>query len=72
MTQQAITGAWYIAGRQELDLLFPSGRRYRYSKVPEHVARAFAQAISKGAFFNRQIRSRYRCRELGERLEQVA
>ena len=72
MTHQAITGAWYLAGRRELDVMFPGGRRYRYANVPIHVARGFGDAASKGAFFNRQIRNRYPCRELGEELEPAA
>lgn len=72
MTHQAITGAWYLAGRRELDVMFPGGRRYRYANVPAHVARAFGEALSKGSFFNRQIRGRFLCRELGVELEQVA
>lgn len=72
MINQAITGAWYIQARRELDLLFPSGRRYRYANVPAEIAERFAVAESKGQFFNRHIRNLFPCRELGEELEQVA
>ena len=72
MTNQVISGAWYLENRRELDLLFPSGRRYRYANVPPHVARAFGEAESKGMFFNRQIRNRFACRELDALLEDVA
>lgn len=72
MTSSAITGAWYLPTRQELELLFTSGRRYRYFGVPAVMAERFAEAFSKGQFFNREIRSRYRCIELDERLSQVA
>ncbi len=60
-----IGGAWYLPHRQELDLLFTSGRRYRYSHVPSGVARGFVEAASKGGFYNREIRNRFPCRELG-------
>lgn len=72
MTSQAIIGAWYIASRRELDLLFPSGRRYRYSNVPAELAHRFADAEVKGRFYNSEIRNRFACRELGEEMLQVA
>lgn len=72
MTSSAITGAWYLPTRQELELLFTSGRRYRYFDVPAVMAERFAAAFSKGQFFNREIRNRFRCIELDERLSQVA
>ncbi|QIK97079.1 KTSC domain-containing protein [Sphingomonas sp. HDW15A] len=72
MTSSAITGAWYLPTRQELELLFTSGRRYRYFGVPAVMAERFAQAFSKGQFFNSEIRNRYRCLEIDERLSQVA
>ena len=72
MTNQVISGAWYLENRRELDLLFPSGRRYRYANVPASVAHAFADAESKGMFFNREIRNRFPCRELDEVLDAVA
>ncbi len=62
-----IRGAWYLPDRQQLDLLFVSGRRYRYSNVPFAVARKFVEAPSKGRFYNAAIRNRFPCREiLGE------
>jgi hypothetical protein len=65
MTSSVIRGAWYIPDSQELDLLFVSGRRYVYSDVPVSVARAFVSAPSKGGFYNREIRNRFACREVG-------
>lgn len=61
-----IDGAWYLTDRKELDLLFASGRRYRYSHVPLAVARGFGEAASKGRFYNAEIRNRFPCRELGD------
>ena len=72
MTSSAITGAWYLPTRQELELLFTSGRRYRYFAVPPVMAERFAEAYSKGQFFNSEIRGRYRCLELDGRLSKVA
>lgn len=65
MASSVIRGAWYVPDREELDLLFVSGRRYVYSQVPPTVARAFAEAQSKGRFYNDRIRNRFACREVG-------
>ena len=46
------------AGR--LDIVFVSGRRYAYHDVPTEVYEGFAQAFSKGEYFNAHIRDRYR------------
>ncbi len=59
-----IRGAWYLPERRQLDLLFTSGRRYIYSNVPMTVASRFAEAQSKGRFYNAEIRNRYPCREV--------
>jgi hypothetical protein len=60
-----IRGAWYLPERRQLDLLFTSGRRYVYSEVPLAVATGFSEAESKGRFYNREIRNRFPCREVG-------
>ena len=60
-----IRGAWYLPERRQLDLLFTSGRRYVYSNVPMLVASRFAEAPSKGRFYNLEIRNRFPCREVG-------
>ena len=54
----------YQPAAGELEVIFTTGRRYLYAKVPQEVADAFRGAFSKGAFFNRYIRDRYPCREL--------
>lgn len=56
----------YDPGNRTLDVTFVSGRRYRYTEVPEAVAEAFARARSKGRFFNARIRDAYRCVEFDE------
>ena len=60
-----IRGAWYLPERRQLDLLFTSGRRYVYSDVPMLTASRFAEAESKGRFYNLEIRDRFPCREVG-------
>ncbi len=60
-----IRGAWYIPDSGQLDLLFNSGRQYRYSGVPVTIARSFVEAPSKGRFYNDEIRNRFPCREIG-------
>lgn len=62
-----IRGAWYLSERHELDLTFTSGRRYIYSDVPMDVAEAFRDALSKGRFYNAEIRNRFPCRRVDER-----
>ena len=60
-----IRGAWYLPERRQLDLVFTSGRRYVYSNVPPATASRFAEAESKGRFYNLEIRNRFACREIG-------
>jgi hypothetical protein len=66
MSSSIIRGAWYLPERRQLDLLFTSGRRYRYSEVPIDVAHGLVAAPSKGRFYNASIRNCFPCRELGE------
>ena len=72
MTSTAIRSAWYLPEREELALLFASGRRYRYFGVSPALARRFSDAASKGQFFNREIRGRFRCSEADCALPKVA
>ncbi len=72
MTHPAIRGAWYQASRRTLDLMFSSGRHYRYSNVPAEVAEQFARAESKGRFYNREIRGHFACAQLDAELEAAA
>ncbi len=43
-----------------LELEFRSGAIYRYFAVPQAVFEGLIAAESKGAFFNRNVRSRFR------------
>ena len=67
-----IRAAWYQPGRRTLDLMFGSGRQYRYTNVPADIARRFACASSKGRFYNGEIRGRYASTDLGAELDAVA
>ena len=50
----------YDSHTHRLDVRFVSGRLYSYFDVPERVVEAMRRATSKGGFFNRRIRDRYR------------
>jgi hypothetical protein len=54
----------YRPESEELDILFTTGRLYRYGAVPPEAARAFRAAFAKGRHFNARIRGRYPFREL--------
>ena len=54
----------YDAERNELTVTFVTGRIYLYALVPPDVAAAMRSALSKGTYFNREIRNRYPAREL--------
>lgn len=64
MPSTAIRAIHYNAEREQLQITFVSGRAYVYLNVPESVYAAFTSSTSKGAFFNRFIRDRFRHREL--------
>ena len=55
----AITEIDFDAERGKLLVRFISGERYVYVGVPGEVCRSFADADSKGRFFQAQIRDRY-------------
>lgn len=51
---------------QALDIEFTTGRVYRYHGVPEELVQEMRCWMSKGAFFNRRIRTAYACTRLPE------
>jgi hypothetical protein len=55
----------YSPDRAELTVEFVTGRRYIYSAVPQDAADALRAAFAKGIHFNRYIRGRFDCREIG-------
>ncbi|MES2444618.1 MAG: KTSC domain-containing protein [Pseudomonadota bacterium] len=53
--------AWnYDEAEQRLDIVFVSGRRYRYHEVPPPIVAGMREAFSKGSYYNRRIRDRFR------------
>ena len=57
----SVIRSWnYDPDAARLDILFVSGRRYSYHDVPERIAQGMRKAVSKGSFFNRRIRDRFR------------
>ena len=47
-----------------LDLAFRSGRIYRYFAVPPPIVEGLIAAASKGAYFHRHVRNRFRYQRL--------
>jgi len=64
MPSTAIRTLFYDPAKRELWVTFVSGRRYVYAEVPPDVFDAFKTASSRAAFFNHEIRDRYRFREV--------
>ncbi len=62
-----IHGAGYDRASQVFEVVFTSGRRYRYENVPECVYEAFLVARSKGRFMQSEIIEAYRGYEIHER-----
>ena len=59
MPSSVIRAFRYDASRSELLIVFQSGRRYVYQRVPEETYKAMMTAFAKGEFFNAEIRGRY-------------
>ena len=59
MPSSVIRGFRYLAHEHQLEIVFVSGRRYRYLEVPAKTYAAMREAFSKGEFFNEQIRDRF-------------
>ena len=55
-----LTAAGYDESRGQLQLDFLDGSRYLYFGVPSQTFRDLLGAPSKGSFFNRHIRGRFR------------
>ncbi len=64
MPSTAIRNFDYDEDEQQLVVTFVTGRTYVYEAVPREVYDAFRSASSKGGFFNRFIRDRYRFSEV--------
>ena len=59
MPSTVIRAAYYRPDEAILDILFTTGRRYFYHRVPPEEADRFAAAFSKGRYFNAHIRDKY-------------
>lgn len=66
MPSTVIAAFSYDPPSHTLAVRFTSGRRYRFHDVPLETYEAMRTAFSKGSFFNRQIRGRYRHTEDGQ------
>jgi hypothetical protein len=61
-----IDGYLYLPSQDILLLTFKSGMTYAFPSVGRSVVTGFEQAHSKGVFFNRCIKNRYRAAKLDE------
>ncbi|MGQ0533896.1 MAG: KTSC domain-containing protein [Caulobacteraceae bacterium] len=64
MPSTAIADIEYDPERKQLRITFVTGRIYIYEDVPIDVFEDLMSTSSRGAYFNRNIRSAYECREL--------
>jgi lysyl-tRNA synthetase class 2 len=62
-----MTQVEYDDDAQELDILFASGKRYRYFGVPPDIYAELLDAESKGQFFNEEIKDVYPFSEVRSR-----
>jgi lysyl-tRNA synthetase class 2 len=60
MPSSVIRTFWYDPADRHLDVVFVSGRRYRYHNVPDEIYGEMRRAFSKGEFFNENIRDHFR------------
>jgi lysyl-tRNA synthetase class 2 len=60
MPSSVIRTFHYDPAEHRLDVVFVSGRRYRYHDVPDELYGEMRRAFSKGEFFNEKIRDRFR------------
>ena len=60
MPSSVIRSWTYDEAAHRLAIEFVSGRLYAYHDVPPRIAEGMRKAISKGSFFNRRIRDRFR------------
>ena len=62
-----IAGVEYDDETRELDILFSSGKTYRYFDVPAEVYAMLLDAETKGQYFNEEIKGAYRYAEVSKR-----
>ena len=59
MPSSVIRRFGYRPDDASLEIIFVSGRRYRYLDVPPDLYQQMRDSFSKGEFFNRHIRDRF-------------
>jgi hypothetical protein len=64
LESKALASAAYSSRRRILDLEFRSGAVYRYFDFPRQQYEAFLAADSRGGYFSRKIRDRFRCQQI--------
>ncbi|XZF16344.1 KTSC domain-containing protein [Chitinophagaceae bacterium MMS25-I14] len=64
MPSTVIAAMHYNSEKTVLTITFVTGAVYEYIKVPENVYTAMKAAQSKGAYFNKKIRNRYKFRKI--------
>jgi lysyl-tRNA synthetase class 2 len=60
MPSSVIRSYRYDPADKHLDVVFVSGRLYRYHDVPEEIYHGMRRAFSRGEYFNANIRERFR------------
>lgn len=60
MPSSVIRSYDYDPAAHRLDVEFVTGKRYSYLDVPAREVAALSRAASRGGYFNRRIRDRYR------------
>jgi hypothetical protein len=63
MPSTVIRSIGYESALSRLTVTFTTGRIYDYFAVPQNTADAFRSSLSKGAYFNTNIRDKYPCKE---------
>jgi KTSC domain-containing protein len=64
VTSSTLSEVGYDPVNGLLEIKFRSTAIYQYSNVPPHVFEGLLQASSKGSYFNRRIRNRYKTRRV--------
>ncbi len=64
VVSSVIAALGYDSRRNSLDVEFCNGRIYRYFMVPPSAYETLRSAESIGAYFNREIRTRYPFRQI--------
>jgi hypothetical protein len=63
-TSSVIASLEYNPASRTLEVEFHSGRMYQYFGVPKSEYQALLKAPSLGGYFNREIKPRYRAKEI--------